>query len=178
MGCCTTCAHRLFEPKIGGHQLVLGTYGGTLEAAVRALKFHHATRLAALFGNMLATEVKRQNWPITLVCAVPLHPQRERARGYNQSALIAQAAAHALTARYASPLSRCRATKQQARLSLSERQDNVSGAFKARALCGESVLLVDDVITSGATVTECSLALLEAGAALTYIAAVAQAKLS
>jgi ComF family protein len=175
-GCCSTCADTLFTPQVTGYQLVLGTYHGKLETAVRALKFHHATRLATLFGQRLAAEVKRQAWPVSLVCPVPLHPRRQQARGYNQSALIAKAVARELEVHYAVPLSRQRATRQQARLSLHERRENVTGAFKARALHGQPVLLVDDVVTSGATVTECSLALIEAGAGMTFVAAVAQAK--
>ena len=69
-----------------------------------------------------------------------------------------------------------RATGQQARLEAGAREENVAGAFEASPVRGARVLLVDDVVTSGATTTECSLALLEAGASHVYVAAVARAR--
>jgi ComF family protein len=169
------CEASLFSPRVGTFTLTLGTYEGALARAVRALKFGGVRRLCQPFGARLALEVARAGWPIDTVCAVPLHPLRHLMRGYNQSALVAEVAAQHLRLPYRPIVRRTRRTRQQARLTAVARQDNVAGAFRCTPLAGEQVLLVDDVRTSGATATECALALFAAGAARVYLATLAAA---
>lgn len=175
-GCCAACAAELFAPHVEGFALSLGVYEGKLKRAVGAFKFRNVTRLGALFGDELAEVVQEAGWSVDLVCPMPLHVSRRLERGYNQSALVSKRTAKRLGVPHRHALTRVRATKQQARLGGSERQGNVEGAFRAPPLRGERVLIVDDVMTSGATLTECSLALLEAGAGQVYIAVVARAR--
>ena len=165
--------------------LTLGVYEGKLEAAVRAFKFQHATRLAGVFGVALAAEVKRLGWQVDSVCAVPLHWRRYLHRGYNQSALIAAKVATELNCPYTPLLTRTKATHQQARLRRADRFENVKGVFRAGGgrtgangspnLRGKRVLLIDDVVTSGATTAACKSVLERAGAEV-KIAAVARAR--
>jgi len=138
------------------------------------LKFRHTTRLAGLFASEMARAVDQQGWKIDLVCAVPLHWTRLLQRGYNQSGLIAKALAQNLTCPYEQVLSRSKRTKQQAKLAKLERQNNVKNAFKAAPLKHQQVLLVDDVVTSGATIQTCAEALLKAGARSVKLIAVAK----
>jgi ComF family protein len=175
LGCCESCAHSLFRPSLKDNELALGDYDGSLRKAVQALKYRQVTRLAELFGCRVAAEVNRAGWQPALITAVPLHLSRRLRRGYNQAEMIARAAARELGLPYRAVLSRTRATKKQILLSPGARADNVADAFKAKALEGERVLLIDDVTTSGATLTECSLALLAAGASRVYLAVVARA---
>ena len=163
------------SPQIDGFELSLGAYEGRLGRAVKAFKFHGVTRLGVLFSEVMADAVRRSAWNVDLVCPMPLHASRRLERGYNQSAIITQTVARRLGVPHRHAVKRVRATQQQARLGGSERQQNVTGAFRAQPLKGERVLLVDDVMTSGATLTECSLALLKAGASQVYVAAVARA---
>ena len=174
-GLCKRCAEGLFEPQIGQFELSLGIYGGGLEQAVRAYKFHGTRQLGGLFGRQLAETLEAAAWPIDTLCAVPLHVTRYLHRSYNQSALVARSAATHRALPYRPLLRRVRTTKQQAKLGGAEREENVSGAFQSQSLNGERVLLVDDVMTSGATVTECALTLLAAGARQVYVATVARA---
>lgn len=174
-GLCKRCAEGLFEPEIGHFELSLGTYGGRLEQAVRAYKFHGTRQLGGLFGRQLAETLEAAAWPVDTLCAVPLHVTRYLHRGYNQSALVAQSAASRSGLPYRPLLRRVRTTQQQAKLGAAAREDNVSGAFYSQRLSGERVLLIDDVMTSGATVTECALTLLGAGAGQVYVATVARA---
>ena len=175
-GCCAQCAASLFAPHIGPFELSLGPYTGPLEKAVRAYKFGGVRRLGQLFGTELADGLEASAWPIDVFCAVPLHPLRLLQRGYNQSAVVARAAARRSGLPYRPLLRRVRSTRQQARLGAAARQHNVAGAFRAAPLSGEQVVLVDDVMTSGATVTECALALFAAGAGRVYVATVARAR--
>ena len=124
----------------------------------------------------MAERLARLAWPDdvvrerTALVAVPLAGARERERGFNQSARLA----HALAPHWQIPvwtdvLMRARSTETQTRLTPEARRRNVSGAFRAVAgtrarLRGAHVVLVDDVVTTGATLVECAAALLDGGA--------------
>jgi ComF family protein len=154
--------------------LALGFYNGRLEKAVRAFKFHGTTKLSKLFASELAKAVKRSGWNVDAICPVPLHWTRRLERGYNQSVLIAKPLAKELGLAYTPLLHRVKRTKQQARLSKQERVSNVEDAFVSKR-CEGSILLVDDVVTSGATTRACAEALLAAGASDVKLAALAKA---
>src|SRR5687767_1004426 len=148
---------------------------GTGAAIVHALKYGGWWRIGEEIGIRLA----RLRWPSdviderAMVVPVPLAPARERERGYNQSAAIALPVARHWRVRMRTDvLARCRATQSQTRLTPGERLANVSGAFAVtpatrRAVRDAHVILVDDVITTGATLHACASALLEAGARIT-----------
>lgn len=156
----------------------LGAYAGPLGRAVRALKYRGATRSAAWLGRSLAGQVKRAGWTPDVVCPVPLHASRRRQRGYNQAALLSRALATALGTPHREALERLRVTPPQARLSREARSANVAGAFRAAAgadVRGRCVLLVDDVLTTGATLRACAVALRAAGAGTVLAAVVARA---
>ncbi len=134
-----------------------------------ALKHGDRPELAAMLARIMASRFGRDFDPRALVVPVPLHPWRLWRRGYNQAALIAREFAR-LTGRKWMPdlLYRRRNTPSQGHLNRKARQRNVAGAFitgeKAR-IEGMPVLLVDDVMTSGATAAACSRCLLAGGAA-------------
>jgi ComF family protein len=112
-----------------------------------------------------------------LVLPVPLHPRRLRERGFNQALLLAQGLAPAKLKR--DLLRRVRHTKPQAGLNPKERGENVKGAFALThpsLVAGKNLLLVDDVLTTGATVRECAKVLLKAGAARVDIITVARVR--
>jgi ComF family protein len=143
-----------------------GVYAGALREAVHHLKFSGrpalARPLAALVLEQWGTVLPRPD----VVVPVPLARARERQRGYNQAALLAEPLALALGARLAGTwLRRARDTAPQAELAAASRRANVHGAFVASAaVAGLDVVVVDDVLTTGATVAECARALRAAGA--------------
>jgi ComF family protein len=151
--------------------------GGTAGAIVHALKYAGWTGVA----EGMAERMARLAWPRdvvaerSMVVPTPLAPTRERERGFNQSALLGRALASRWKVPFVSDcVVRARATATQTRLTPEERRGNVSGAFRAaphaRArLQGAHVVLVDDVITTGATLSECATTLFESGARIISI---------
>lgn len=146
------------------------------------LAFKHADRTdaAAAFGDWLARAGAEILPGTDLIVPVPLHRRRLLARRYNQSALLALA----LSKRTGVPalvdgLVRTRATPSQGRLNRAQRQRNVQGAFSVRParktrIAGKSVLLVDDVLTTGATLGACARALRRGGAARVDVVTIAR----
>ena len=179
-GLCPDCLAQLFDAVHEPGLLALGRYDGRLAAAVRALKFAGVTRLAEPLAAELAVQVRRRGWRPSAVTSVPLHPRRLRERGYNQAELIARACALRLQVPYLRLLSRARPTGQQARLTTHDRHGNVASAFTLAAaaprVLPQRILLVDDVLTTGATLEACRHVLRAAGSAVVWSATVAVAR--
>lgn len=155
-------------------------YAGAIAEAIKLLKFNARPRLAPPLAAELVNyaEHEMDTELYDALVPVPLHRVRQRARGYNQAELIARHTAHAFPrARMDMALLRIRPTHVQSRLtSASQRRENVRGAFavdRDRSFAGETVLLVDDVVTTGGTVAECARALKRAGAKTVDVIAVA-----
>jgi ComF family protein len=135
------------------------------------LKYNRNIGLGEALAQHLVTLFRQYNWAIDLVIPVPLGKERQKQRGYNQAALLAQPFSHELRLPY-SPrfLRRIKETRSQVELSFTERQDNVKNAFQAagRDLQGKQVLIIDDVTTSGSTINACAEALMKAGTKAVY----------
>lgn len=148
---------------------------------VTHFKYNHALWLEPVLVDFLERCVRTHyaDEVHDVVCAVPLHPVKRRERGYNQAEYLARALARRLGLPYASNrrLVRTKATPSQTRLTARQRVTNVMGAFEASAAggwSGQRVLLVDDVMTTGATVSACARALMQAGAASVDVVTVAR----
>jgi ComF family protein len=142
------------------------------------MKYSARPDLARPLAELLRGVVRAAEISADCVVPVPLHANRLVHRGYNQAALLAAPVAAELGARLdVSALSRVRDTRQQAQLPRWERAHNVHGAFVARSrnVRGRCVVVVDDVVTTGATLSACVDALLAAGAASVVTVAVAKA---
>jgi len=155
-------------------------YSGVVGDALRHLKYEQAIWLAPDLSKLLAATVRSEysKERFDVVIPVPLHATRRRERGYNQSALLAQALATQLeTIFIGKGLKRIRPTISQTNLTAGDRLSNVSGAFeigKSKAIVGRKVLLVDDVMTTGATVNACAKTLKKSGAQSVHVITVAR----
>ena len=148
----------------------LGVFDENFQALIHHFKYKGKISLGKRLGYRLAEELKGQNLSdFTYLIPVPLHKVRKRERGFNQSEILGEALAQKLNLRLPQNiLIRIKNTKDQTKLSIEERKENVAGAFqvqdKQKILHGKKIILVDDVITTGATLNECARVLKQAGA--------------
>ncbi|HEY8241573.1 MAG TPA: ComF family protein [Kiritimatiellia bacterium] len=155
-------------------------YDSTLRTMIQDFKYHKALWFRDELAGLLRACVDVHYTPdrIDVVAAVPLYHARQRERGYNQAAVLASALARRLrkpVLRRA--LVRVRPTATQTRLTAGDRLPNVKDAFEARRSSrveGKNILLVDDVMTTGATLSECARALKVAGARSVYAVTLAR----
>lgn len=139
--------------------------GGDFRRVLHLLKYHGRKDLGLTMGRFMATDISRSGFfeGIDVIVPIPLHPTRQRERGYNQSEYLAKGISEvtgipidALSVR------RCVPTQSQTKKSVYERWENVNGIFHAvdkSRFAGKHVLLVDDVLTTGATIIACADAL-------------------
>jgi len=153
-----------------------GSYEGTLRKLIHLFKYSQIRPLARPFGDLLSRVVPREQ-RFDCVVPMPLHWRRRWERGFNQSELLAREIARRWNVPVNKAIRRVKATASQAGLTNAKRRANVSGAFAMRRgvrLDGARVLLVDDVLTTGASAAACARVLKRAGAVHVALVAVAR----
>ncbi len=167
-GLCLACrAHPL---RLSGLR-TYASYQGALRECIHALKYDGQIRLAQPLGALLAQTYTRHGMQADFLVPLPLHSVRQKQRGYNQSGLLAQVCAeHLGIPLYEHLLIRHRATASQVGLTQQQRRQNVAGAFSflpdatTRTLFKRSIIIIDDVCTTGSTLEACAETLFAAGA--------------
>ncbi len=181
------CGRCLQRPPAFGRARACAIYDAAddvahpLKSVLQRYKYGRDVTLAGPLGQLLQDRAPLAVGDYDLVVPVPLHIGRLRWRGFNQSQLLVRALARRAGVRVdALSLQRSRATHPQVQLSDRERQHNVRHAFRvmrSQRVRGRRILLFDDVYTTGATVNECSRALLRAGAIRVDVLVLARAVL-
>ena len=164
---CLTCSRHPTPLKVRSYAI----YEGPLARALLQLKYSSNRLLAFTMSQWLVELLSQETWQVDLVVPVPLGRDRLRQRGYNQAGLIANALAESQHLQYSDrALQRIRETRSQVGLDAMARMRNVQGAFLADSAIveGKRVIVVDDLYTTGATLSSCAQALLEAGAVEVY----------
>ncbi|MGA2962776.1 MAG: ComF family protein [Candidatus Korobacteraceae bacterium] len=187
------CANCYIERPLFSCAISYGAYTDELRDLIHLLKYHQVRPASDVLGRMLAQAAEPliagfESQSI-LVIPVPLHASKFRERGFNQSELIARSAIRELGRQtgagsavklelLTTALLRRRATESQVGMTRDQRRENIRGAFTVAGkeqVAGREVLLVDDVMTTGATVSECARMLLGAGVSAVFVATVARA---
>jgi ComF family protein len=174
---CHQCTER--KPAFDAARSVT-RYEGTAREMIHAFKYRKAFWLEDNMCEMLAGGARIFFHPdeIDLVCGVPLYPRRKRERGFNQADLLARGLARQLGLNTSTKLlRRTRETESQTRLTADARLQNVRKAFevdKKAEINDLNVLVIDDVMTTGATVSECARVLKQAGAASVHVLTLAR----
>lgn len=152
---------------------------GMVRAMLHKLKYHNRPEIGVYLGELLAQKFASQSWfqSIDAIVPVPLHVAKKAKRGYNQSACIAEGIAHySHKPVLLNPIKRTRNTSSQTDKNRKERMDNVADAFvlrRAKQIEGKHILLVDDVLTTGATLASCGRSILSGADCTLSIATVA-----
>lgn len=184
--CRATCqplpphTNRLLHRRLRGSALesTMGVYhfDGVIREAIHTLKYDRRARLATPLGDLLAAYVAAQSAVVDMIVPVPLHSAREHERGFNQSSLLAERVSVQLDLPFSNQLIRVRETVQQAGLNRLQRQENVHDAFLWQGAPPPArVLLIDDVLTTGATIAAAAQAVRAVGAAEVHGLALARA---
>lgn len=173
-GVCDTC--RLERPRF--HALrAWAVFEDPVRKALHKLKYRRDIALGDSLAAQMVPYVMGLNWPFDMILPIPLGRKRYKERGYNQVAMIAKPLALALGVPF-SPhgLSRRKETRSQVGLSKEERVENVTGAFQAgTGVKGKTILVMDDVSTTGSTLSSSAEALFSSGAKDVYALTVARA---
>jgi len=182
------CAHPLLlsglRPNILSRIRALGKYIAPYKGLVHNFKYQNKKKLARVLGLGLANVISSD--PILsradYIVPIPLHSARLRERGFNQSLLLAREVAFSSGIALKDCLHRRKSTRSQTELDYSQRMENISNAFQFKSkldfiLKDRRVILVDDVITTGATLTEAAKILIENGASEVYGAVVTTARI-
>ena len=166
---CSKCME--FEKRPWNGAFALFNLRGAGQKLVYAFKFHGRPELARPFADLASELIKNENLDIDMIVSVPLHWSRCFTRGYNQAALFCEELARLTKIKYKPVLRRVKRTRQQARLDRDQRHKNLSGAFVLKNgidLRGKTILLVDDVMTTGATLTAATKAFENSGTKAIY----------
>ncbi len=174
-GVCRTCEQ---EPPKFKRLRTWSALEDPVQEALHKLKYRRDIGLGEALSNQIAEFVRAQHWPIDMIIPIPLGRKRIIERGYNQVGLIAYPLALVLGVSFApNALMRQVETRSQVGLTKTERRQNVRGAFKAleTQILNKTVLLIDDVATTGSTLSSGAEALLSSGAQDVYALTVARA---
>ena len=169
---------RLCRTGVRGFDMAycFGAYEGTLRDLIHLFKYGRMKPLARTLATPMALALPRDQ-KFDLVVPMPLHWRRRWQRGFNQSELLARLTARRCGIRMVNAVRRTRATAAQAGLTNARRRENVANAFQVKKpdmVAGRRILLIDDVMTTGATASACALALKRAGAGSVTLLALAR----
>lgn len=156
-------------------------YGGKVRRMIIQIKFRDRPQYIPQTAKIVADDINAAFEDIRFDCItyVPMHPEDKKERGYNQAQLLAKALSKELSLPCLGTLDKIKRTKKQHTLTYSQRRKNLSGAFKLSPdndIYGKSILIVDDIITSGATLSACCKALRRAKPKMICCATIASAK--
>jgi ComF family protein len=151
--------------------IATGIHKNKLQQAVHALKYENLPELCHPLGQRLIARLKDVDWEIDIIVPIPMHPTRLKSRGYNQAQLLAEVVSAELSIPHLpTAVERIKETISQVGLNEEERLKNVANTFSANVdiIADKNILLVDDVCTTGATITACTDAAMAAGANKIY----------
>ncbi|MEA2102248.1 MAG: ComF family protein, partial [Thermodesulfobacteriota bacterium] len=171
-GVCLGCQQ---DPPPYDRMLSAAGYEGIIRDIILAFKYHRTTIFKGVLGRMLSDLFFRINQPIDILTFVPMNYKRQVSRGYNQSALLARELSRHTGVQVGYDLiKKTRVTPPQEALGALQRKENLKGAFEVKKMKGQSIMIVDDVITTGATAREISGAFRKAGARKVFFISVSR----
>lgn len=166
IGICPSCKSRINKAKNEGSILSYGFYGGILKSLILKFKYESNYNAGYLLANFLIEIIRESEIDIDIICYIPMIRKDERKRGFNQCKLIANEIGYNLNIPVSNCIKKVKHTKEQKKLTKEERIKNLIGAFEVTSnedIKNKRVLLIDDVMTTGATIGECTKILKKSG---------------
>lgn len=166
IGICPSCKSRINKAKNEGSILSYGFYGGILKSLILKFKYESNYNVGYLLANFLIEIIRESEIDIDIICYIPMIRKDERKRGFNQCKLIANEIGYNLNIPVSNCIKKVKHTKEQKKLTKEERIKNLIGAFEVKSnedIKNKRVLLIDDVMTTGATIGECTKILKKSG---------------
>ncbi len=159
IGICPCCKNKIAIIEEQEEILSYGYYGGILKELIFKFKYKNNFTAGKILSDLLESVIENQHINIDLICYIPMSKKSIRRRGYNQCEIIAKNLSRKLKVPVCDCIKKTRETEEQKKLCRSERLTNISGAFEIKdieKIKGQNILLIDDVVTTGATLKECT----------------------
>jgi len=173
-----TCEKCKMDPPAYRVMRSWAVFDSPIQNGLHTIKYRHNIGLGESIAIQMTDFVRSLNWPIEIMMPVPLGKKRLKERGYNQVGLVARPLAYRLRLNYEpDALWKVRETRSQVGLTVFQRRENVHDAYQAdrKIVKGKSILIMDDVATTGSTISASTEALLSAGAQDIYVLTIARA---
>mgnify|MGYP000341350924 CR=1 FL=1 len=180
IGLCPCCKKSINRAIFENNNLSYGFYGGILKKLILEFKYESNYTAGYLLSNFLLEIIEENNIKADVICYVPMTKKAEKKRGFNQCKVIAKNISNATGIPVRKCIKKIRNTKEQKTLNKEERIENLSGAFKVNNvdnIKNRNVILIDDVITTGATISECQNILKKSGAKKIIVLTIAKSNI-
>lgn len=167
MGLCPYCKSRINRDTIENGILSYGFYGGIVKSLILKFKYESDFTAGYLLSRLLVEMIEEKEIYADVICYVPMTKKSEKKRGFNQCEVIARHIGYHMNIPVSNCIKKIKNTKEQKTLTKEERVKNLMGAFKVSRIediKNKNVILIDDVMTTGATINECKYVLKKSGA--------------
>lgn len=166
IGLCPYCKSKINRTTIENGSLSYGFYGGTLKTLILKFKYESDFTAGYLLSKLLVEMIEEKEIYADVICYVPMTKKSEKKRGFNQCKVIARHIGYHINVPVSDCIKKIKNTKEQKTLTKEERVKNLKGAFKVsrvKDIKNKNVILIDDVMTTGATINECKYVLKKSG---------------
>ena len=166
IGLCPYCKSKINRATIENGNLSYGFYGGTLKTLILKFKYESDFTAGYLLSKLLVEMIKENEIYADVICYVPMTKKSEKKRGFNQCEVIARYIGYHINVPVSDCIKKIKNTKEQKTLTKEERVKSIKGAFKVsriKDIKNKNVILIDDVMTTGATINECKDVLKKSG---------------
>ncbi len=180
IGLCPQCKNSIKRATKKENSLSYGFYGGVIKNLILKFKYENNFTAGNLLSNFLIEMVKEQDINADIICYVPMTKASEKKRGYNQCRLMARNLSNDINVPISNCLKKIKDTREQKTLTKEERMINVKGAFKvinSKDIKNKNIILIDDVMTTGATTEECRNILKKSGAKKIIVLTIAKSNI-
>lgn len=180
IGLCSYCKSRINRATVENDSLSYGFYGGILKTLILKFKYESDFTAGYLLSKFLIEIIEEKEIYADIICYVPMTKKSEKKRGFNQCEVIARHIGYHINTPVSDCIKKIKNTKEQKTLTKEERVKNLRGAFKVirvKDIKNKNVILIDDVMTTGATINECKDILKKSGASKITVLTIAKSNI-